>query len=553
MDTAKTTAMEKFQAELQKLKEAFAASLPSRVGELDALWGELDLAAASVTLGRLERALHSLAGSGATFGFPEVSRQAKAMENALRPLADDPSALTTEGKASLVRDWQALRRAMGASPPRTPPSQRDGQVVEEPAWPASQLKPVLAMDDPAVVAAFREQMRHYAVEARFLAASDHEGILRQAPGSVVVFECDFSPDALAFLEELGRCCRRERAAFFVVSARGDTTARLAAARAGAQAYFTLPLKVNTLIDRLDQYIFPETVAPPRVLIVDDEEQAARYAQLILTSCGMLTRVQTSPLEVLDDLETFAPDCILMDIHMPQCDGAELAKVIRQIDAYMSIPIVFLSMEQDVDKQVSAVAQGGDDFLIKPVKREFLTAMIRDRIRRHRIIRSLMTHDSLTGLLNHSNLKLRLAAEIDRARRLGSGLAFAMLDIDHFKAVNDTYGHAAGDGVIRNLSRFVQRKLRRTDIVGRYGGEEFGVALTDLAEPGMAVPILDALRREFAEMPQYMGETTARVTFSCGVAFFTGTEDAETLCTLADAALYRSKRDGRNRVTVHGRA
>lgn len=552
MDTAKTTAFEKFQAELQKLKNAFAKSLPSRLLELEALRNALGESPTAAAIRPLERALHSLAGSGATFGFPEVSRLAKSLELILRPVVDDPQALTADTRAAFALEWEALRQALGApSPDASAP--RGAQDAKEGNWLGVQLNPVLALDNEETVAALKDQMRHYAIDARFLPAADHEGLMRLAPGAVVVYECDFSPENTDFLKLLGERCRESHSALFVVSSRGDTEARLAAARAGVDSYFTLPFKISALLDRLDPFIFPEKVEPPRVLIVDDDVEAARYAELILKSCGMLARVQTSPFQVLGDLESFAPDCILMDIYMPQCDGPELAKVIRQIDAYMSIPIVFLSMEQDVAKQVSAVAQGGDDFLIKPVKREFLTGMIRDRIRRYRIIRSLMTHDGLTGLLNHTNLKLRLAAEIDRAKRLGSGLAFAMIDIDHFKAVNDTYGHAAGDRVIRTLSRFLQRKLRRTDVVGRYGGEEFAVTLTDLTEPKKAMTILDALRQEFSEMPQYLGETPTRVTFSCGVAFFTGVEDAETLCTMADTALYQSKRDGRNRVTAHGRA
>lgn len=552
MEPSNSSAIEKFQAELQRLKDAFARSLPARTREVEALWTALGGNPTAAAIRALERALHSLAGSGATFGFPEVSRCAKSLENALRPLVDDPPILSDETMRHLGREWESLRQAMDA--PRAQEEKSWLGPEREASFPSgNRLRPILAVDNADIVAAVKEQLRHSTIEAQFLAASDQENLLRLAPGAIVVLECDFSPEQGAFLETLGRRCRETGGALFVVSARGDAAARLAAVRAGVAAYFSLPLKVDLLLDRLDQYVLPESVEPPRVLIVDDEEPAARYAEHILQSCGMLTRVQTSPLLVLDDLEAFSPDCLLMDVYMPQCDGPELAKVIRQIEDYMSIPIVFLSMEQDIAKQVAAVAQGGDDFILKPVDQEHLVGMLRERIRRYCLIRSLMTHDGLTGLLNHTNLKLRLASEIDRAKRLGSGLAFAMIDIDHFKAVNDTYGHTAGDSVIRNLSHFLQRRLRRSDVLGRYGGEEFGVALTDLAEPRQAVVILDTLRREFAEMPHSLGEATARVTFSCGVAFCTGAEDAEQLCTLADTALYESKHRGRNCVSVYGQS
>lgn len=547
MEPSALTAMQKFQEELEKLKTAFAASLPSRVAEIEALWTKACTQSTSEDMRFLERALHSLAGSGATFGFPEISRQAKSFENKLSPLVGKSQAPPPDQIGILAREWILLRQAMGSS--EIGGDRPSFETAAARLQPGVRLAPVLALGNEGVVAAVKEQMRHFAVDVLFLPASDHENILRAASGAVVVFECDFSPGDLAFLEILARRCQEEYSVLIVVSARADTTARLAAVRAGVDSYLTLPLKVGALLDRLDELVFPETVEPPRVLIVDDEESVARYTEYILKSRGMITRVQTAPLMILDDMETFAPDCILMDLYMPQCDGPELARVIRQIDQYMSIPIVFLSMEQNVEKQVLAVAQGGDDFLTKPVNPEHLSGMIQDRIRRYRIIRSLMTHDSLTGLLNHSNLKFRLSAEIDRAKRLRSGLAFAMIDIDHFKAVNDTYGHAVGDSVIKQLSRFLQRKLRRTDIIGRYGGEEFGVALTDLTDTAKAVSLLDALRQDFSEMPQYAGETPVAVTFSCGVALFTGEEDAETLCSMADEALYQSKHAGRNCVTA----
>ena len=137
--------------------------------------------------------------------------------------------------------------------------------------------------------------------------------------------------------------------------------------------------------------------------------------------------------------------------MPNCSGLELAKVIRQQKAFISTPIVYLSGELDLEKQMEALSMGGDDFLIKPVQAEHLILTITSRAKRHRILRKMMSQDSLTGLLNHRRIKEQLHFQIETAKRTKSSLAYATLDIDFFKSVNDDYGHPVGDQVIKSLS------------------------------------------------------------------------------------------------------
>jgi PleD family two-component response regulator len=145
------------------------------------------------------------------------------------------------------------------------------------------------------------------------------------------------------------------------------------------------------------------------------------------------------------------------MNMPGASGQEIAKVIRQQDAYLSIPIVFLSAESDIGRQREAMSLGGDEFLHKPIQPEHLVSAVRSRVIRYRALRALMVRDSLTGLLNHTSYKERLRAEVARAKRQNKMLSVAIIDIDHFKNVNDTYGHPAGDRVIKNLSRLLKQR------------------------------------------------------------------------------------------------
>ena len=192
---------------------------------------------------------------------------------------------------------------------------------------------------------------------------------------------------------------------------------------------------------------------------------------------------------------------------------------------------------------------GDDFLVKPIAAEHLISAITSRVTRARSLRSLMIHDGLTGLLNHTAIKEELAREVVRSGRLSTPLSFAMVDIDLFKKVNDTYGHTAGDRVLKSLARLLKQRLRETDIVGRYGGEEFAVIMND-TNATSAAKVIDEIRNVFSRLVHLSKDEEFTVNFSCGIADLAHFTDAASLSEAADKALYQAKQRGRNKVVVN---
>lgn len=256
-----------------------------------------------------------------------------------------------------------------------------------------------------------------------------------------------------------------------------------------------------------------------------------------------------PSLLLLTLETFAPDLVLLDLYLSDCNGIEVAKVIRQDNKFTDLSIVFLSNEAQENIQLLAMQSGADDFLSKPIEDAILVKMVSMRIERFKSLRELTRQDRMTGLLNQITFHLQLEFEVARLQRTGIVMSLALLDIDKFKQINDEYGHPVGDAVIKSLAGLLKKRLRRTDIIGRLGGDEFAIIMTDTL-PSVAVKVLDDLRIEFTKLRHFANQSFFMSTFSAGVADFKQNSTADTILKETDDALYISKKRGRNQVSLY---
>lgn len=333
-----------------------------------------------------------------------------------------------------------------------------------------------------------------------------------------------------------------------ISSFDDFQSRVRAAQLGAEAYFLKPLDVPRLANRLAQVLEQRRAPPQRVLIVDDDKDLAAHYRLVLMDAGMEVDILHQPEAIIEKIATFRPELVLMDLYMPGYSGPELAGVIRQYDKWTSLPIVYLSAETDIDLQVAAMSRGADDFLTKPVPDVQLVAAVRARIDRARQLAEQISKDSLTGLLKHARIKEVAEIEVIRSRRIGKPVTLAMLDIDHFKEVNDNYGHAAGDIVISSVAMLLRQRLRHSDIVGRYGGEEF-IAVLPECDAGSAEQLMNDIRQRFSGLHFNHAGQPFSCSLSVGLACSVQHPEANSaeLLIAADKAMYAAKRGGRNQV------
>jgi diguanylate cyclase (GGDEF)-like protein len=290
----------------------------------------------------------------------------------------------------------------------------------------------------------------------------------------------------------------------------------------------------------------------RVLIADDEAVSRRLLQVTLEKWGHEVIGADNGADAWALLERpDGPRLAIVDWMMPRMDGLAVCRRARErIVPY--VYILLLTARDERDDLVEALEAGADDFLRKPMNSGELRARLRTGQRilelqesllaAHEALRHEASHDPLTGVSNRSAILEALAREKERATRDGTSLSVVLIDLDHFKRVNDTLGHHTGDGVLREAAARLRAAVRTYDSLGRYGGEEFLVVLPrcTLVE---AREIAERIRLQIAEEPIVVGTEKVRLTASLGVA--AGDADIGPLVRAADAALYRAKAAGRN--------
>lgn len=291
----------------------------------------------------------------------------------------------------------------------------------------------------------------------------------------------------------------------------------------------------------------------KVLIADDSPISRHLLEVSLCSSGYETLIVSDGAEALRILQgEDSPKLVLLDWMMPHLDGVEVCRAIKQKHTEQYIYIILLTAKGNQEEINEGLEAGADDYIIKPFDVQELKARLRVGKRILELQDQLVsqaTHDSLTGLLNRSAILEVLQKELIRSVREKSPVAAIMTDIDHFKNINDTHGHLAGDVVLRETALRLSSSLRAYDSVGRYGGEEFLIVAPSCSVAGGA-ELAERLRKSVCEAPVDSSGSAIAVTMSFGVAATCEIKQVNQLLHMADEALYAAKKAGRNKVEVH---
>jgi two-component system, cell cycle response regulator len=300
---------------------------------------------------------------------------------------------------------------------------------------------------------------------------------------------------------------------------------------------------------------------PLIIVADDEDFNRRIILRRLEGEGYRVVTVDNGQQAVEKVKELLPDLVLLDLMMPVMDGFEACRLLKEDPNTTDIPIIFLSARDDTEAKVTGLTSGANDYINKPFKSEELLARVnvalrlkyeQDKLRssvaeahmRAEAAQEQSMIDALTGLYNRHGLQRSLLSEASMAQRHHRPLSCLMIDLDYFKKINDTYGHIIGDITIKQFATILTENLRRSDVICRYGGEEFLILLPE-TDTKRALLIAEKIRTVTASKLFGDGETSFSVTLSIGIAQLQENESGDDMVSRADAALYQAKNRGRN--------
>ena len=307
----------------------------------------------------------------------------------------------------------------------------------------------------------------------------------------------------------------------------------------------------------------EEERPPIILVADDEPVNLGLIKRRLELERYTVHTARDGGEAVEKAQELLTDLIILDVMMPVLDGLQACRLLKESSRTQHIPVIFLSALDDTETKVNGLALGANDYIAKPFRNEELIARIRVAIRLKRerdrlrlsaqearlkaeAAREMSMSDALTGLLNRYGLQRSLQWNLAETRRYGRSLSCLMIDIDHFKSVNDRYGHGVGDTALMQVARVLTEAVRGSDVICRYGGEEFLILVPETPLEG-ALALGEKIRLAASTRLFGDGERVFPLTLSAGAAQLREAESGYDMIARADDALYHAKEAGRNRV------
>ena len=505
--------------------------------------------------------LHRLSGSAGTFGLPELGTAARSLEKQLKrqaeTLTDDDGTReqaveVTGGFADGIDALAALVEVKRDDQAAAPPQPSGGGSFD--GSHGMQVSVIVIDNGSEELASLTDEMTRYGFLCKAVDGDDAEAAreaLAETRGAAAILCHDSAlADVMLLRDQSLAISSRRRLPVICIGQDDSFDNKYQVAKVGAFAFFPAPVDIPELAERIESLAIERSASVQgRVLIVEDDKELAEHYCLVLQTAGIEAIAVSDPLNLMPRLSAFEPDIVLMDVQIGDYSGVTLARLIRFEPRWLSLPIIYLSSEDDPENQLEALSKGADEFLMKPVSDDYLVRSVRIRCYRARQLSELMNRDSLTGLLKHSLIKQEMEKELARCRRDGHPSSVVMLDLDHFKQINDSWGHRYGDIVIRTLANLLRNRLRETDMIGRYGGEEFLVVLPQCTVTA-AADLIRSIGESFAALVFSVGEDSFQVTLSAGVAAINDFPNGDEALEAADRALYERKRAGRNGVTVH---
>jgi len=537
-------------SELPGDKDSFLRQLPQRMAAIEENWSELtNREWTAAALEKLYSRVREISEASSRFGLYQLNENVFSAEVYLSSfvgMEQQPAADQLEAIEGLLRNLRAAAASCS-------------EAEANPANPATRGQAIflLARKDSETLAGLMTAFAEADRKVRTFQDTDSllESMKNELPMAIVA-----DTSALPAMSPLSREIARLKSERSVVipliflSSSSNLQLRVEAIRAGSDAYFVAPFDDKEIAQRVIQMSDRHAEKPFRIMVVEDDPTQAEFAASILRKAGMEVVTVTEPMRALDALGETPPDLILMDIYMPNVNGIELTTVIREQNEFVGIPIVFLSGEQDADKQMDALSVGGDDFIPKPIRPKQLLTVVESRVRRSRrmfnALGSSQAHDRLTGLLSRQRFVERVTKALQTAPDQEACVGLLALAPDHTGELLERLGMGGLDALMSELAKVIRTPLAENDAAAKLGEHNLGL-LVKRDDEQQLIELVAQLRELVASHPFETGGTTLQITIGVGVCLLDERlDDPDILLSRAEDALQKAQQAGDGQTHQH---
>ncbi|RTE86580.1 MULTISPECIES: EAL domain-containing protein [Gammaproteobacteria] len=533
---------------LEELRSDYLRSLVGYVNELEVL--KEDFTKTKVSLDHLIWICHRLSGSGQAYGFSKLSILAKETETKARNLEIGP-AFTEQNSIlisleSLISECNTILSNDEVHAPYlpTPPHKYHQQ--------GRKVNLLLIDDDPEFSVYLSEQLQDQGYEVHYLAnihkLSDTVDTL--APLAVLV-DMDFYGDQFAGSKAVSSWREKNGHPLPVIfiSAYDTYKTRLSAVQAGGNYFLRKPIDLPKLLSILSREIEIAPLAAYRILIVDDDTDLLQLYRETLLEAGYQVYVAASALEALETIETVLPDLILLDVHMPDCSGIELGKLIHQHEDFSTVPLLFMSSYGNTDVELACARLSSDEFINKPIEPWRLLMTIKPRVERGRKVLRSDVHankkeyeiDHLTALPKLDSL-MALIPSLSSGSNDGGIVVLAKLDIRDFHTINNIYGPYIGDELLQRLTQDISEKVSDGDSLFRDSGDELYVLLAHYTSVELAQEQLKNIAHTVTKERVIQSHTVMPLSADIGAVVLDDSLNADEIISRAEVALSSAKKE-----------
>ena len=547
------------EAKLAALREDYIQKLPGKISNIDDLWNKLRYFNWSdEAFHILYNFVHALSGSGKTVGFSALSERARDLEIYLNDTLNSGQVPDENQQEKITQLLDALHVAA-----ENPDTDVTALVEVEPLNNDKNIdrseKLIYLVDDDEHMAEF---LSLHLINAGYKVNVFHQikdiyEALKQASPDAVIMDIMFPEGSLAGIDTVDniRAMTGTRTPILFMSARTDVTARLRVVRAGGDAYFTKPVNLDALINKLDECALPDVSEGYRVLVIEDDVDLSEYYEIVLQKAGIVTQVVNQPMKAIQVIQEFKPDLVLLDMNMPEINGLELATIIRQEEQLVALPIVFVTSETNPEMQARAKSLGGDDFLTKPVDDTTLVEVAHRQIIKSRhltkTLKQVSRYDLLSGVINRNSFLADLERVVATTHEKEVCSALLYITIDFFDVIRKQIGLTGLTSLANEFAQRIQQSLEVGDQVSQMSESVFAVLAISPDEASMKKRA-DLIHKNITQSCVVIDKHKLDIKCSLGIAFISdSTQNVNELLAQAEQAATKENNEDGNQVQQYG--